>query len=356
MDQRERPSVINTGRFQELLVPAPASSGERPAVPQTSDAERGPVATGLAVGRSAVVRALVLLGWLMGSTQAQPVTFEGLPVDGQGYYNGDTAAGSPLRDNYTIVGTGSNFGETEYFQRWETGRNQFNNNYTPAFGSWNGWVWSRVADATTPGFQNQYAAAPGGGADGQGGIHPGQNYAVAYGVSPRSAFFNLPAGSTLQSLELSNTTYVALSMRDGDMFSKKFGGPTGNDPDFFSVTFTGHDGQDATGNLLGSITVFLADYRFANNALDYILTDWLTVDLAPLNAARSVALTFESSDVGPFGINTPTYLALDNLRIQTLPEPVGGLPGALVALACLRRRTRPSRPSRETAPRCSRSR
>ncbi|HMO36139.1 MAG TPA: DUF4465 domain-containing protein, partial [Gemmatales bacterium] len=46
-----------------------------------------------------------------------------------------------------------------------------------------------------------------------------------------------------------------------------------------------------------------------------------TVDLSGLGAGTS-ALTFEltSSDVGPFGMNTPAYFAMDNL-VVAVPEP-----------------------------------
>ena len=116
-------------------------------------------------------------------------------------------------------------------------------------------------------------------------------------------------------------------MLNGDQFAKQFGGPTGDDPDFFSVTLTGVDGGGAE---TGAVTFFLADYRFADNSLDYVVNDWQKVDLTPLGAARSIGLSFASSDVGQFGINTPTYVALDDLTL--VPEPaslallaVGGL-------------------------------
>jgi hypothetical protein len=38
-----------------------------------------------------------------------------------------------------------------------------------------------------------------------------------------------------QGVYVTNTTYAYNSMRDGDMFAKKFGGPTGNDPDWYKL-------------------------------------------------------------------------------------------------------------------------
>ena len=110
-------------------------------------------------------------------------------------------------------------------------------------------------------------------------------------------------------------------MQTGDSFAKKFGGPSGNDPDFFRVSLNGFDGLNGLGNSVGAVTVDLADFTFANNSQDYILSSWLNVDLSSIANARSVSLSWSSSDVGAFGINTPTYVALDNLTLTAVPEP-----------------------------------
>ena len=119
-----------------------------------------------------------------------------------------------------------------------------------------------------------------------------------------------------------------------------FGGASGDDADWLTVTFTGYDAGDA---VTGATTFYLADYRFVNNALDYVVDDWTTVDLTGLGGAvKSIRITLDSSDVGMFGINTPTYLAIDNIAFAPVPEPsavaaLAGL-GALASGASLRRR------------------
>ena len=126
----------------------------------------------------------------------------------------------------------------------------------------------------------------------------------------------------LSSIQLSNSTYAALSIRDGDLFAKQFGGSTGNDPDFFRVTLTGFDSAGANGNTIGDISINLADFTFSDNSNDYILDEWLEVDLTSLSAARSIQISYASSDMTTSGlINTPTYLAVDNLTLRSIPEP-----------------------------------
>lgn len=226
------------------------------------------------------------------------------------YYNGADGAGG-----FTIGGA------------------QFNNDYVDfggGFYAWRGWAASDVADVQTPGYDNQYSAYAlpvGGGAGGT------TFFGVAFAASAGDAYIDLPDGVSPVSIAVTNTTYAALSMRDGDPFAKKFGGPTGADPDYFKLLIRGLDGAGAP---VGEVDFYLADYRFADSSQDYIISDWSTVDLSPLAGARRLEFSFESSDVGMFGINTPTYVAVDNLTFT--PEPTVAM--ALITVAALRRTRR----------------
>ena len=192
----------------------------------------------------------------------------------------------------------------------------FNKSYNAAFNFWGGWSYSNIKDVTTAGFGNQYAAyaLPSG-----GGVGGAGNFGVAFNFSPGDARITLPAGSLPLSVSITNTTYAALSMKNGDAFAKKFGGPTGHDPDFFLLTIQGRDSSD---NLTGSVPFYLADYRFANDALDYIVSTWQSVDLSSLpSTTKSLTFDLTSSDNGDFGMNTPSYFALDSLIVTAVPEP-----------------------------------
>lgn len=217
---------------------------------------------------------------------------------------------------------------------WTSGGATFGNGFDSRFGGfWNGFAYSSVNDSTTAGFGNQYAAFTGAGFGGSG------TYAVAYAGS--ATFINLPAGTFAQSIYLTNTTYAALSMLNGDFAAKKFGGLSGNDLDFFDVTITGFSGLGATGSTTGAVIFRLADYTFTDNSLDYVVDTWSRIDLAPLGAAASLGFSWESSDVGAWGINTPTYVALDNLTVVPEPASAGVLAGLLALTgSALRRRRR----------------
>ena len=268
---------------------------------------------------------------------ADTVTFEGLLSGAEAFYNGDSG-----------IGNNSN--------GWSADGVFFNNTFTDfggGFTGWTGWSYSNVTDNTTPGFGNQYSAIPGGGSDGTGGpggVNVGETYAIAFSDN---AYFNLPESMIIQSADLTNTTYANLSMANGDAFAKPFGGVSGNDPDFFRVTFTGFSGPDLSGGTTGALTFDLADYTFADNSQDFIVGDWVPTDLTALGDARSVGLTFASSDIGAFGINTPTFLALDNLTFATaIPEPgnAGLIVAAGLVIAYRIQRKRLRRVSSQTRP------
>lgn len=219
------------------------------------------------------------------------IDFEELPLSGGDYYNGADGAGG-----------------------FEAGGAHFANEYEPFYGAWSGWAYSRVVDVTTPGPTNQYAAYPGAGAGGS------SVYALTFNdpsdPSATPPEITLPDGAEPASLAIANTTYAALSMLRGDPFAKKFGGPSGVDPDWFRATIVGLDDQRAP---LGQVEVYLADYRFPDPADDYVLDDWLTVDLSPLAGigVRRLEVRFASTDNGDFGMNTPAYAAIDDLVLST---------------------------------------
>ncbi|MBE0676250.1 MAG: DUF4465 domain-containing protein, partial [Bacteroidales bacterium] len=119
-------------------------------------------------------------------------------------------------------------------------------------------------------------------------------------------------------ISVSNTTYAYMAMLNGNAFAKKFGGDSGSDPDWFKVVLTALNDE---GNPVGSVDIFLADYRYDNNSLDYISNVWTKIDLSVFGFVKGLVIEIASSDTGEFGINTPAYVCIDDIR-GTLNMPL----------------------------------
>ena len=191
------------------------------------------------------------------------------------------------------------------------------NSYDPEFFFWSGWAISATTDVTTPGFLNDLSANTGGGHNGSA------TYAVSYAAFGSTMRLTGPAmGGQVAGMYVTNGTYATLSMKDGDSFAKKFGGETGDDPDFFLLTVKGYEGGELKDQ---SVDFYLADYRFEDNSQDYIVEDWTWLDLTSLGNVDSLSFELTSSDVGQFGMNTPAYFCVDDVLTTDMPTGVRGL-------------------------------
>jgi len=251
------------------------------------------------------------------AAQAAVSTFDDLSLEPNFYWNGSDGSGG-----------------------FKSGSAYFYNSYNSSYESWEGFAYSNMTDTTTSGYTNQYSAITGGGVNGS------SNYAVAYDgwasdptISLLYDFPSLNVPRPITGAYFTNTTYAYLSMRDGDSFAKKFGGDTGNDPDWFLLSISG---IKSDGSTTDPVEFYLADYRFSDNSMDYIVDKWTWVDLYSLGDIVGLKFSLSSSDVGQWGMNTPAYFAMDDLN-GTPPVPIPGalwlLGSGVLALVGFRRRT-----------------
>jgi hypothetical protein len=222
--------------------------------------------------------------WTAGALNAAVATFEDLTLVPESYWNGDDGSGG-----------------------FVSGDAFFTNHYDAEWGFWDGFARSNLTDANDMGYPAQYNAITGGG---QGGS---ANYAVAFvgwGAPPTIA---LAGPQPLTGLYVTNNSYAYYDLREGSPFSRKFGGDTGDDEDWFMLTITGVDANDQP---TGAVEFYLADFRFEDNARDYILDSWAFVDLTSLGEVKELQLALSSSDTGDLGMNTPAYVCLDTVLPQ----------------------------------------
>jgi hypothetical protein len=250
------------------------------------------------------------------------ITFDDLPLgnpssDGSREYGSDPV-------EYYFNGSG----KADASAPISSGQALLTNIYNAQYDSYTGWAYSNTTDSGTPGFGNQYSAITGSG-------HNSAAYGIFYDTFGQGNDIDFTSPLDLSDgggMFITNTAYTYYAMRDGDAFSKQFGGESGNDPDYFLVRATGvRDGE-----ITGTSEFFLGDYRTQDNTL---VSEWAWWNLEELGVIDGIQFTFEGTDEGQFGLNTPVYLAMDDFRGQIIPEPrVGAL--LLLGLAWLLRRSR----------------
>lgn len=233
---------------------------------------------------------LFLITGTLWSVAQTPSTFESFEIQADTFLNGMDAA------------------------VYQDGDAAFPSFFDTLFSYWaSGWAISSMTDGVTSGFANLYSAKPG------SGVFESLNYAVGQ----QNAIIHLTGAAASQPLRgvyLTNTTYTHNSMRDGDGFAKKFGGDSGNDPDYFKLKIQPY----AQGQLFqDSVEFFLADFTFEDHDQDYIVNEWTWVDLSslsanvPFGAVDSLLFTLSSTDVGDWGINTPLFFCMDDFNSET---------------------------------------
>lgn len=177
---------------------------------------------------------------------------------------------------------------------------RFSNSYSvSAYGPyWDGFSFSKLTDRTTAGIINQYSTYA------ESGAEKSKQFAIAFAgfENPTNFQFMSDQTRTLKSVMVNNSTYVALSIKNGDSFSKQF-----EAGDWFKVIFTGYNVDRTVGK---TVEFYLADYR---DNKKYICNEWTKVNLESLEKVNKVTVTFDSTDKGEFGVNTPQYACLDNL-------------------------------------------
>jgi hypothetical protein len=234
---------------------------------------------------------LIIVLSMINAANADIATLDDLILQGQSFWNGSDESGG--------FSSGSAF---------------FQNNYNPSWDSWTGFAYSNITDTDTAGLAGQYNTITG---SGQGGS---ANYAIGYVGWLESPTITLDSPGVVGGLYVTNNNYAYYSMLNGDLYSKKFGGIDGNDPDWFLLTIIG---EDSDGNVTGIVEFYLADFRFEDNSKDYIVNTWWFVDLTPLGMVKSLEFSLSSSDVGAFGMNTPGYCAIDTIIMEPMSDLAG---------------------------------
>lgn len=217
-------------------------------------------------------------------------------------------AGVANFDDLTLSESESYWNGADLTGGFTSGSASFNNYWDDTYGEyWESFAYSNRTDTTSIGMDGQYSAIP-------GGAESGANYGIAFVGFYGQPTITLSSAMQLDSMTVTNNNYAYDAMLNGYGVSKKFGGASGDDEDWFKLTIEGFDANSIS---TGTLNFYLADYRFADNNQDYIVDDWTEIDLSLLGTVKSLEFSLDSSDFNQYGILTPAYFAMDTV----VPEP-----------------------------------
>lgn len=181
------------------------------------------------------------------------------------------------------------------------GNKVFYNNYYPDWNTYSGFAISNVIDDFNYNELTKYSSYP------SGGSNESKNYLVAHQFEKITITYkDTIRGEEPVYVMLANTTYTALAIKYGYGYTKKYGGFTGNDPDWLKVSIYGYP---TWGGVTGPIEFYLADFRFDDNSKDYISKSWQYVNLSGLGRVKRIEFQISSSDIA-----TPLYFCLDEIK------------------------------------------
>ena len=208
-------------------------------------------------------------------------------------------------EDATLPAAGYIVGEDYAYTEKEMTFAQYYTDWGGGMTSWSGFAVSNKTNKTDPS-----AITNGFSVYGSGGAGSSQFGVIYYSSwdGPAECSFADGVEYEMEYAYVTNATVAYLSVLNGDGFGKAF---SLTDKDWFRVTVTGYD---AAGTETGSKEVYLADYR---GAAPFIMSEWTKIDLTALGAVNTIGFSFASTDNDPDnGINTPTYLCIDNIAYR----------------------------------------
>lgn len=139
---------------------------------------------------------------------------------------------------------------------------------------------------------------------------------VAFGTSTtswgRTAQMNFTDSETTErvilALSICNTVYANTYMTVDAGFNKVMS------PSLKSYLKVKFQGYDAAGRKTGEVETYLAN--FIGGQPFGILDGWQTVSLAELGKIHNLVIDIEGSDMGDYGLNTPAYVAIDDIFVE----------------------------------------
>lgn len=145
---------------------------------------------------------------------------------------------------------------------------------------------------------------------GFGGYNGSKTFVVGFGkdIAASSIYFENGAEYVFDHFWVANTLYTAVAMTYGNAYANEL---SYEDNSYMRLIIEGYDKSD---NKTGQVVYYLADFRTAKSP--GIIKGWNQVGLSTLGKVNKLKFSFEGSDVGEYGLNTPTYFCFDDITYR----------------------------------------
>ncbi len=198
---------------------------------------------------------------------------------------------------------------------WQTTQATFQYQWDTAYGGyWGaGSAYTNKKDTANGTYTNLYGNITGSG-------YSGDYYVTAQDPS----MIKIKNLSVVSGFFITNTTFAWKAIKQGNSFSRRFGDTTGTGsgtsiaqgayPDWFLLKVSGYRNGLPVAD---TVKFYLADYRPAGTANDYVLKNWQFVNCTALGIVDSIRFNLSSSDNSYGFMNTPAYFSFDNFTTNT---------------------------------------
>jgi len=158
---------------------------------------------------------------------------------------------------------------------------------------WYGFAYSQMHDITTPGYENEFSVYA-------LNDEEENKFMVGYFAPWEGQSIDITFSQPVKDLsfDVANTTWAALAMKDGRVPARKF-----TETDWFELTI-----KVTSTDAIETIIIKMGDGTKITNV-------WNNIQVQSNNITK-LEFSLDSSDTGMFGINTPTYFCIDNIKAR----------------------------------------
>ena len=167
--------------------------------------------------------------------------------------------------------------------------------------------WNNMSDGT---YLNQCSVYYSNSESGFGGYNGSKTFAVINksGTAPTELYFSQNGKEAhFAYCYIANSSYTYLAAKNGSDFNAPL---NSSNKGWLKLTITGYG---ASGTSTGSVEFYLIDFRTQKSP--GFAEGWHKVDLSVLGMVNKLSFDITGSDVGEWGLNTPSYCCIDEIGI-----------------------------------------